>query len=172
MLLPTMVATLNSWAIIVAERNRPPESAPARVATPLLADLVFDHHADPTGLDHEPNNGEMYTGFLNEGLALLKQHSASTDRIVCLCFSNPFPYALQRIPARGGSPFFEYTTNFTDAHMPTPSRILGDAEVVLYPKGRSKFGKLEILLNACAPLLKDKYRIAGESENWTLFQKL
>lgn len=172
MLLPPMVATVNSWSIIWAERLRPPESPLAFVATPILSGLLFDDHADPTGLDHEANNGQPYISFINEGLDLITRNSGAADRIACLCFSNPFSYALLRKPPAGGSPFFEYTTNFTETYAPSARRILGDAEIVMYPKGRSEFSRLNILLNLCEPELSAHYRKAAESENWILFHRI
>lgn len=172
LLLPTIVATLNSWAMVLAEKSRRLDEKPVSwVATPVLRGLIFNNHADPTGLDHETNNGEPYTSFVNEGLALLRANSNSSDRVLCLCFANPFSYGLFRQPARGGATFLEYTTNFTEEYAPSAKRILGNAEVVMYPKGRSSFLHLDLLLKRCTPELNAHYRKIAESKNWTMFKR-
>lgn len=171
MLLPTIVGTIDSWGMIIAERSRAPEKPISSVNTPILQGLLFDNHSDPTGLDHGSSNGELYTGFINEGLTMLTANSSSSDRIVCLCFSNAFPYALLRRPAKGGSPFFEYATNFTEHHAPSAKRILGNAEIVMYPNGRPAFSRLDVLLELCQAELTAHYRKLVQSENWTMYRR-
>jgi hypothetical protein len=169
-LLPTMVNTANAWVIILAERSRTSGELASRIDAPILRNLQFDDHSDPTGADHAENNGRQYTQFINEGLTLLRAHSTSADSIGCLCFSNPFSYALLRPPAHGGSTFFDYGTNFTEKYIPAPDRLLGDAAVVMYAKKHYGLARLNILLEHCRFALSQHYQIVAESENWILFK--
>ncbi len=171
-LLPTLMATVNFWGLRMVARSRPQLSAAAaRIDAPHLAGLGFYDRIDPTGMDHAEANGKAYVAFVNEGLHLIQANSSGKDRIGCLCFSNPFSYALLREPASGGSPFFDYGTNFTERFIPSAARLVGNAEILMYPKGGYREGHPEILLEHCSPLLARHYDKVAESESWILFKR-
>ena len=60
-----------------------------------------------------------YVDFVNDGLALLRQHRAQNETVMSLDFSNPFSYALGIPPAQSGATTLHYRTNFSDAHHPS-----------------------------------------------------
>ncbi len=170
--LPSIAGTINAWGMIAMERSRA-RSGPDQsfaVDAPLLQSLRFEDHADPTGTDRAENNGRPYVQFVNEGLHLLRAHSSGESKIACLCFSNPFAYALLRPPARGGSTFFDYGTNFTELHLPEPAQLLGDAALVLYSKSNFEGARTDVLLAHARPLLSERFRVVGESEHWVLYE--
>ncbi|MFZ0593685.1 MAG: hypothetical protein WAM39_24710 [Bryobacteraceae bacterium] len=171
-LLPTLMATVNAWGLAMVARSRPQLSAAsAMIDAPHLAGLRFYDRIDPTGVDHEEANGKTYASFVNEGLHLIRANSTSRETIGCLCFSNPFSYALLRDPASGGSPFFDYGTNFTERFLPAAARLVGNADILMYQKGGYRGGRTNILLEHCSALLAQRYDKIAESENWILFKR-
>ena len=166
---PILMDTLNAWGLIKRSEAREVTNVILRIKSPVLADLLFEEHPDWTGADHAENNGQAYVSFVNEGLALIRANSIQSDRIGCLCFSNPFSYALLRKPPHGGSPFFDYGTNFTETSAPSPDQIIGDADIVMYAK---KLHKNDVLLKRSDRVLLSRYVKAAESDNfWILFHK-
>lgn len=171
-LLPTMSDTVNGWGVVlmrsVTSRSL---TQPAAVAdSPTLQAMKFDDHADPAA-DPAAHNGAALVKTVEEGLSLIRSHSTQDESVECLCFSNPFSYALMRRSAIGGSTFFSYGTNFTDRIAPPATRILGDAELVIYPTstGDEAVGPL---LHICGSRLIRDYRLLATSEHWTLLRKI
>jgi hypothetical protein len=112
------------------------------------------------------------TGRVNDGIELLRNYTTSNERIACICFANPFSYALLRESPRGGSPFFDYGFNFNESSAPTAERIVGDAEVVIYPKADDDPPTIATLRRICEPILSKKYRQVAESEQWVLLRRV
>lgn len=118
---PPLSDTVNGWGSVLRSRlSKDAAQHSVHIEAPHLAALAFNDHNEP-GTDPADNNGLAYATLVNEGLTLLRSNSGAGDRIACLWFANPFSYALLRAPARGGSTFFDYGTNFTDAHSPGQS---------------------------------------------------
>jgi hypothetical protein len=143
----------------------------ARLDAAPFADMIFDDHVDPVWGQSEAN-GHLLTNHVNDGLALLRQNSGPNDRIACLCYANPFAYALLRPPMEGGAAFYDYGTNFTERFRPSAERILGNADVVIYPKAEVNSPTVGTLLRICQSDLSKRYRPAAESRDWVLLKKL
>jgi hypothetical protein len=110
--------------------------------------------------------------LVNEGLGLLRRASSPREHVACLCFANPFSYALLRPPAQGGSVVFAYGVSITALHAPSPARILGNAEVVMYPKtNEDDDPEAATLLAIVGPNLMRSYSLSAESEHWALWRR-
>jgi hypothetical protein len=171
--LPTIGEAVNGFAEVHRAKTRHYTKVRyVPITAGPVADLRFLPHFDPAETDQPEDNGSIYTTQINEGLELIRSHSTQQDSVICLCFSNPFSYSLQRPPAEGGATFFDYGTNFTDNISPPASRILGDAKLVIYPK-ESALGYYktpETLLEICKHQLAAAYHVVGESEHWVLLK--
>ncbi len=117
----------------------------------------------PTGTDNH------YRAFVNDGLALVKQHTRPGDTVMSLEFSNPFSFGLGMKPARGGTPTLDYLTTFNDAHRPTPEWLIGSARLVMVPKIYSH-PSLENILRLYGPYLNTHFHLEGESRQWRIYR--
>jgi hypothetical protein len=170
MVLPFIMDTVNAWAIHITMRQNTDWATAARINSAPLVNLVFDDHSDPVWGQSEAN-GHILTGHINDGLQLIREHSGPNDRIACLCYDNPFPYALLRPPMEGGAAFYDYGTNFTERYTPSAERILGNADVVVYPKTEIDSLNVSTLLKICHSLLSERYHTVAESRDWVLLKK-
>ncbi len=169
--LPFIAETVNAWAIQVTMRQNAAMATAARINAAPMANFIFDDHVDPVWGQSEAN-GHLLVNRVNNGLSLLRQYSAPSDRIACLCYANPFTYPLLRRPIEGGAAFFDYGTNFTERFAPSAERILGNADVVIYPKAEANSRTVRTLLSICREILSTRYRVAAESQDWVLLKKL
>lgn len=170
--LPYMSDTINGWGVVLMRNVVRRSDAPTLVidAAPLRG-LKLDDHSDPTA-DLAVNNGTPLVANINEGLSLIRSHSDPRQSIACLCFSNPFSYALLRAPALGGSTFFADGTNFTRQSAPSAARILGNSELVIYPNRKTGDDGVDTLLQICGSQLAMHYRLLAHSEHWTLLKRI
>ena len=111
-----------------------------------------------------------YALYLRDGIDLLRRASDSGETVATLDFDNPFGYALQRRPFRGGSPAMQYTMTFSDRHRPSAEWLLGGADVVLVPK--YPVIPLEPLMRNYGEFLRQRFRLAAESSRWFLYRKI
>jgi hypothetical protein len=171
-LLPYMTDTINGWGVVLMRNVARHSTVPnVRLDASPLRELKLDDHDDPAA-DLGANNGALLVNDVNEGLSLIRSHSDHKESVTCLCFSNPFSFALLRKPAEGGSTFFAYGTNFTSQFTPSASRILGDAELVIYPNQSVGDDRIEALLRICRADLAKHYRPIARSEHWILLKKI
>ena len=169
--LPFVFDTVNAWLLQPTVRANTQLSTAARINSSQMDSLIFDDHVDPVW-DQREANGHLLANSVNDGLALLRAHSGSNDHIACLCFANPFAYALQREPQIGGSPNFDYGTNFTERFSPSAESILGNADLVIYPKLERNWPTVATLLKKCDALLSRNYRPYVESEQWVVLKRI
>ncbi|MBZ5675670.1 MAG: hypothetical protein LAP61_15625 [Acidobacteriia bacterium] len=113
---------------------------------------------------------DWYALYLRDGIDLLRRASGSQETVACLDFDNPFGYALQRPPFRGGSPAMQYGYTFSDTHRPTAEWLLGGADVVLVPK--RPILPLEPLMRNYSEFLHQRFRLAAESSQWFLYRRV
>lgn len=139
----------------------------ATIDAPLLRNLVFL----PTDDHLRGANGPLYAHFVNDGLGLIRKHSGPHDSVVVLDYTNPFSYALVRPPARGGSPFWDENTNYSEKSMPGSDKLIGDAAVVMIPidAGRRGQAASPMLEKVCRSVLEKNFRLAGETALWRMY---
>ncbi len=117
----------------------------------------------PSGTD------ARYRAFVNDGLALVKQHARPGDTVMPLEFSNPFSYGLGLKPARGGATTLDYLTTFNDTHRPTAEWLFGSARLVMVPK-IYPYPTLENIRRIYGPFLNQHFHVVGESPQWRIYR--
>jgi hypothetical protein len=84
---------------------------------------------------------------------------------------NPFPYALLRPPAPGGTDAIDFNHQFSDEHKPTPDRLFGSADIVMIPKHPSGTDvNTRALLRNYLPSIQARFRLCAETEWWQLYK--
>lgn len=170
-LMPVLTDTLNAWGMVFRSSNISRTSGSRTTFdAPPLTGLTLEDHDEP-GVDPASHNGALYVARVNEGLQLLRRASSPRERIACLWFANPFSYALLRPPAQGGSAFYASGVNLTAMHSPSAARILGNSEIVIYPKDSPDDPEVETLLALVRPELIRDYTLAAESPQWILWRR-
>jgi hypothetical protein len=137
-----------------------------RLTPPNLAPLVlYDGHIPRA-------NGHVLANYVNDGVALLERESRPDETILSIDMTNPFPYALERRPARGGIASPTYHFNIDDEHRPSDDEFFGDADIVMVPKHPALDDYHWIdFLRAYRPGLEQRYRLAAESAWWWMYRR-
>ena len=168
--LPPATDLVSAWeSETLVRMGRAPSGS--HIDASQMAALGFKDYSDAIWWGAEWHNGHLMTGRVNDGIALLRQHTTAAERIVCLCFANPFSYALLRQPPRGGSPFLDDGSSVSETSAPSAERLIGDADLVIYPKADPNPPTVATLLRICEPILSKNYRNLAESEQWVLLQR-
>ena len=114
----------------------------------------------------------MFVAYVNEGMALLQRETRHNERVLTMDLTNPFPYAMERRPPRGGhaAPTYEY--NITDRYRPSDDWYFGDADVVMLPKTASEGDNHYVgFYRAYASGLRERFYLAGENDRWWLYKR-
>jgi hypothetical protein len=141
-------------------------SAVLRFTSPNLKPLLLYDGAPPR------SNGTVFTTYVNDGVALLERETRPNETILTMDMTNPFPYALERRPPRGGilSPTYHY--NISDGHRPSDDRYFGDADIVMVPK-RPALDDIYYtdFYKAYEPGLRQRYNLAAETSWWWMYRR-
>lgn len=170
---PTFFGDLRSLALLTSYKTSAPLTAGAfRVEGDHLRDLAFYDNQKDEPVRRE--NGHFYTGFLNDGIDLLKKYSTPSDRVASLGYHNPFSYALLRQPPRAGSTWLLVDNNISAGHMLSDARMFGDATVVMAPKYMltTHVATDQFLFREYKPYLLGNFSLVAESEWWSLYRRL
>ncbi|HUK43183.1 MAG TPA: hypothetical protein VLW48_01945 [Candidatus Bathyarchaeia archaeon] len=137
-----------------------------RLTPPNLAPLVlYDGHIPRS-------NGRVLANYVNDGVALLERDSRPDETILSLDMTNPFPYALERRPARGGVASPTYHFNLDDEHRPSDDEFFGDADIVMVPKHPALDDFFyKDFLRAYEPGIHQRYTLAAESAWWWMYRR-
>ena len=114
-----------------------------------------------------------YAHFINDGLALARQHLRPSDTVVSLDFSNPFSYAFRIPPAWGGTPMgMQFRTNFDDENHVSPERLFGHAGLVMIPQPQtfSDFSLAANIPRIYGPWLEQHFHLIGETVFWRVYR--
>ncbi|MGO9009989.1 MAG: hypothetical protein ACLQPN_07790 [Bryobacteraceae bacterium] len=164
---PEFTADMVGLSYGVWKKVRP--SAPAavlRFTSPNLKALLLYDGATPR------SNGRTYVTYVNDGVALLERETHRTEKVLTMDFTNPFPYALERRPPRGGIAAMGYHYTLGDRHRPTDDRYFGDADIVMVPKRPSQADfYYSDFLKAYKPGLQQRYTLAAESDWWLMYRR-
>ncbi len=141
-----------------------------RFDSPRLRPLVL-YDASPTDPDRF-SDGRLYVGSINDGMRLLEAHTHPSDKVATLDMFNPFAYALERAPIRGGMAAAQFNYFFSQRLHLSPERFFGDAAVVMVPKfpaTREFFyaGYRALYL----PEVQKRFHLAAESEHWWMYRR-
>lgn len=125
-------------------------------------------HAQPlTGL----TTSEMdFVTYVNDGLDLLRHVSTARETVATFDFSDPFSYALERPPFRGGSIAMQDHFTFSDRFRPSADWLLGGADVVMVPK--YPVVPLQPLQEMYGAFLNSRFHLAAESARWFLYRRV
>jgi hypothetical protein len=167
MFIPQFTSDLEGVGYGAWKKARP--STPAavlRFTAPNLQPLLLYDGANPR------SNGRIYTTYVNDGVALLERETRPDERVQTMDMTNPFPYALERKPPRGGISAMAYHYTLSDHHRPSDDWYFGDADVVMVPKHPAiddiyftDFWK------AYEPGLRQRFSLAAESDWWFLYKR-
>ena len=155
----------------IETRNSPPDSEVARFREPHLANLLLYDLPDGTDADLR-SSGRVYVKYVNDGVDLIRRFSAPAETIFTLDMANPFPYALLRKPAHGGSPALAFDHTFNDQHKPSTDWLFGAADIVMVPKhpASSKPDADALFRNYLADI-RVEFVLCGESDYWWLYKR-
>jgi hypothetical protein len=170
---PAFLVDLRSLALLTKYKTSAQWKAGAyRVQGDHVRDLAFYDNQKDEPVREE--NGHFYTGYLNDGIELLKKHSTPGDIVASLSYHNPFSYALLLKPPRAGSTWLLMDNNISAGHMLSAVRMFGDATVVMVPKHMltTHVTTDEILVREYKPYLLGNFSFVAESEWWSLYRRL
>jgi hypothetical protein len=103
---------------------------------------------------------------------LIQRFSRPKETVFTLDMANPFPYALLRRPARGGSPALAFNHTFNDQHKPSPDWLFGSADIVMVPKHpASSDPDARALFRNYLPSIQAGFRLCAESDWWLLYKR-
>jgi hypothetical protein len=162
--LPFIGDTVNAWAAQITMRQNTVMAQAARIDAPSMAALVFDDHVDPVWGQSEAN-GHSLTSRVNEIFRPWRTH----------CVPLPRESLSVRLVATANQrrfSIFRLRFNFTERFAPSAERILGGAELVIYPKAEVTWTTVATLLQICQPKLARNYRPLAESKEWVLLKRI
>jgi hypothetical protein len=138
-----------------------------RFSEPRLASLILYNGS----LDIAANGGG-YTTYVNEGVALLRKHCTSQDRVLTMDMVNPFPYALGWRPPLGGAAAIAFDYTLSAENRPSFDQFFGDTTVVMVPKrpalGEDYLGPFNRLF---MPEVLRRYILSAESDLFWLYTR-
>ncbi len=137
-----------------------------RFTSPDLAPLVL-HDGHPPR-----SNGRALVNYVNDGVDLLERESRPNETILSMDMTNPFPFALERRPPRGGIASPTYHFNLDDEHRPSDDEFFGDADIVMVPKHPALDDYFYVdFLRAYRPGILQRYSLAAESTLWWMYRR-
>lgn len=150
---------------------RAPGFPPAQeVASPAWRGMpmrpVPGESADAAGNLESPGS---YATWLNDGLALLARSRPTHGSILCLDWTNPFPFATGTLPAAGDQIAWHVGRYIGPQNHPDVERLAATAGVVMEPRRSIQPGSLAFKQQLFAPLLAASFTLAGESAQWRLW---
>ena len=156
------------------EKARPPQTgAFVHFTSPNLKPLVLyaGGHFEWWRIISK-SNGPNFTMYINDGVALLQQVSTANETILTMDMTNPFPYALGRRPPRGGIAAVAYNYTVSDKHHPSDAMYFGDADIVMVPKRPAQIDWFYVgYYKIYEAGLKERFRVAAESDSWYLYKR-
>jgi hypothetical protein len=168
---PDLLANASGLGSAILEsRRNPPPSEVSRFQSVTLSGLLLFEVPFGTLADYR-SNGRVYVTYVNEGLDLIRRVSKPGETVFTLDIFNPFPYALLRPPAPGGTDAIDFNHQFSDEHKPTPDRLFGSADIVMIPKHPSGTDvNTRALLRNYLPSIQARFRLCAETEWWQLYK--
>jgi hypothetical protein len=113
----------------------------------------------------------IYPRQINDGIDLLRRYARGQDRIMALDFSNPFPFALDLPPVRGGSISWLLDASFSKSIYAAPEAVFGDANLLMIPRYERNAATVAALREIYADYLKGNFRLVDRTEVWELYER-
>lgn len=140
-----------------------------RIDAPGLSSFVFE--GDYPGI-YRYDNGPPLVEVVNDGLQLLRAHTAASDRVLTLGYVNPFPVCLRRPAPRGPWVFFYLNFNFKTSMHPPAESLFAEADAVMVPRFDSDAKPTtDALVAIYRSTLAQDYVIKAESPFWILYTR-
>ena len=123
------------------------------------------------GGDH--NLPTPYVGKVQDGLELLKRTGNSKKAVASFDFTNPFNLARSVKPPGGSTLGWDLGMIFSATSAPDADQVFRGAEVVMVPKnhGGGDPRNLDVIGRLYGTYLNDHYKLAGESQQWLLYEQ-
>jgi hypothetical protein len=166
--IPHLLSDLAGLAYGLWQKERPSNAAALlRFTSPNLKPLLlYDSDENP------PSEGRMFTTYVNDGVALLQRETRPSETVLTMDITNPFPYAMERRPARGGHAAPTYNYNLSDEDRPSDGWYFGDADIVMVPKRPSQGDNhYTDFYKAYGPGLTLRYNLAAETSMWWMYRR-
>jgi hypothetical protein len=120
---------------------------------------------DPSG------SAAAYANWLNDGLDLLARQKPHPGKVLCLDWSNPFPFALGLYPLIGDQVAWHIGRYMGPNHHPNADNLLSQADAVMEPKKPYYQVALEFKEALFAQRLKSEFTVVGESSCWKIWMR-
>ncbi len=135
------------------------------------------HFRPMTGTRGDETTGMEYVEAVNDGLELIRRHSANRDGVLAFDEFNPFNYLLDLRSPRGGIAAVAYDYVFCDAAHPTAERFFGDTSYVMVRKYKKdgpnpiELANVSALMRIYGPSLMSNFSVVEETEHWVLWHR-
>lgn len=107
-----------------------------------------------------------YAAWLNDGLALLARVSAPHEPVLCLDWTNPFPFATARVPIVGDEIAWHVGRTVGASHHPDVNQLLAAAVIVMEPRRSIQPDSLAFKRALFATALETSFMVGGETAHW------
>jgi hypothetical protein len=113
---------------------------------------------------------------INDGLALIRGHSSGHEKIFTLAFTDPFSFALERIPPRNVLIWWDPNYSFSELNYPPAEKVFSDVDIVMVPILRDTddgccLAIQNALLTVYGKYLETHFVELARSEYWRLLVK-
>lgn len=122
--------------------------------------------AGPAGALESAGN---YAAWLNDGLALLARVGPARGAVLCLDWTNPFPFATRTAPVVGDEIAWHVGRTVGPVHHPDVARLVAGAAMVMEPRRSVQPDSLAFKRDLFAPALAAAFDLGGESPHWRLW---
>jgi hypothetical protein len=147
---------------------------PYGIAVKIFKARHFPALDSPVLKNFVPVDGDLgYTAYVNQGLALVRDHALAGETVMSLDFTNPFSYGLGMKPAPGGTTVIQYKTTFDDRHRQSPQSLFGRADLVMTPNpGCFSDPTLDYSIpRLYGPYLESHFNLVAKSQYWSLYRR-
>ena len=166
---PLFVSDLAGLGYGLWNKAQPTPSTVLRFTTPNLKPLLL-YQTDGYSTR---GNGSVYTTYVNDGVALLERETRPEEKILTMDMVNPFPYAMERLPPRGGIAAMAYHYTLGDSHRPSDDAYFGDADIVMVPKRPASEDMYYMdFWKAYEPGLRQRFHLVAESNWWRMYRRI
>jgi hypothetical protein len=127
-------------------------------------------------LGDDPNllgiNGTPLIERTNDGMHLLESLSRQDETVATVAYANPFSFALNRKPARGGAVWLDLDNNFSTRHPVAERTIIGESDLLMVEHSADREGYItQTVLSLYPDLVGQQFTYVGSSKYWTLYRR-
>jgi len=171
------LALMNAVSLGAAswERIRGPQTAAVRLTAARGRSIAFG--PVDSAMTSE-TGGPAYVEVLNDGLRLIRAHTAAGEGVMTMDTLDPFNYLLNRPSPTGGMASAYYSLVFSDRSHPSDGRYFGDARYVLVRKYSKTVQDAPIegylldgLCRIYGPGLKQRFVPVEETAHWVFYRR-